>query len=50
MNYSHAYHAGNFADIVKHAALLAVLGRMQAGASSLRVIGRLRRRPRACRG
>ena len=38
MNYSHAYHAGNFADIVKHAALLAVLGRMQAGATSLRVI------------
>jgi 23S rRNA (adenine2030-N6)-methyltransferase len=38
MNYSHAFHAGNFADIVKHAALLAVLGRMQAGATSLQVI------------
>lgn len=38
MNYSHAFHAGNFADIVKHAALLAVLGRMQAGEESLRVI------------
>jgi len=25
MNYRHAYHAGNFADVVKHAALVAVL-------------------------
>jgi len=25
MNYRHAYHAGNFADVLKHAALLAVL-------------------------
>jgi 23S rRNA (adenine2030-N6)-methyltransferase len=38
MNYSHAFHAGNFADIVKHAALLAVLGRMQAAGTGLRVI------------
>lgn len=28
MNYRHAFHAGNFADLVKHAALLAVLARM----------------------
>ena len=28
MNYRHAYHAGNFADLVKHAALLEVLARM----------------------
>src|SRR5258707_1501360 len=25
MNYRHAYHAGNFADVLKHAALVAVL-------------------------
>jgi 23S rRNA (adenine2030-N6)-methyltransferase len=24
MNYRHAFHAGNFADVVKHAALVAV--------------------------
>ena len=29
MNYRHAFHAGNFADLVKHAALLDLLGRMQ---------------------
>ena len=32
MNYRHAFHAGNFADLVKHAALLALLARMTAGA------------------
>src|SRR5258706_13715206 len=25
MNYRHAYHAGNFADVLKHAALVSVL-------------------------
>lgn len=30
MNYRHAYHAGNFADVFKHAALAALLLRMQA--------------------
>ncbi len=30
MNYRHAFHAGNFADIVKHAALTLVLQRMRA--------------------
>src|SRR6056297_3550771 len=30
MNYRHAYHAGNFADVFKHAALAAILLRMQA--------------------
>ncbi len=30
MNYRHAFHAGNFADLVKHAALLALLERLQA--------------------
>lgn len=30
MNYRHAFHAGNFADLVKHAALLQVLSEMAA--------------------
>lgn len=38
MNYSHAFHAGNFADLVKHAALLAALGRLQLRARPLQVI------------
>ena len=29
MNYRHAYHAGNFADVVKHLALVAVLGHLK---------------------
>lgn len=32
MNYRHAFHAGNFADLVKHAALLQLLSRMTTGA------------------
>ena len=28
MNYRHAFHAGNFADLVKHAGLLQLLSRM----------------------
>ena len=35
MNYRHAFHAGNFADLVKHAALLAVMARLTAGRSPL---------------
>ena len=31
MNYRHAFHAGNFADLVKHAALLQLLARRGAG-------------------
>ena len=31
MNYRHAFHAGNFADLVKHAALLAVLSELKSG-------------------
>ena len=31
LNYRHAFHAGNFADLVKHAALLQLLARMQDG-------------------
>jgi len=30
MNYRHAYHAGNFADVLKHAVTVAVLSRMQS--------------------
>lgn len=30
MNYRHAYHAGNFADVVKHAALALVIERLKA--------------------
>ena len=29
MNYRHAYHAGNFADVAKHLALVAVLGHLK---------------------
>jgi 23S rRNA (adenine2030-N6)-methyltransferase len=38
LNYRHHFHAGNFADLVKHAALTAVLERMQADAQPLLVI------------
>src|ERR1700744_5294421 len=29
VNYRHAYHAGNFADVVKHLALVSVLGHLK---------------------
>lgn len=32
LNYRHAFHAGNFADLVKHAALLQLLARLRDGA------------------
>lgn len=38
MNYRHAFHAGNFADLLKHATLLEIVARMQADADSLQVI------------
>ena len=38
MNYRHAFHAGNFADLAKHALLLALLARMQRQAGPLTVI------------
>ena len=38
MNYRHAFHAGNFADLVKHAALLQVLARLTATGGPLTVI------------
>ena len=38
MNYRHAFHAGNFADAVKHALLLWVLRAMQRKSTPLRVL------------
>ena len=38
MNYRHAFHAGNFADLHKHAILLALLSALQAESEALAVI------------
>ena len=38
MNYRHAFHAGNFADLIKHAALLRLLAALRADKAPLRVI------------
>jgi len=38
LNYRHAFHAGNFADLVKHAALLRLLGELTAKGPPLTVI------------
>jgi len=38
VNYRHRFHAGNFADLVKHAILSAALRRLQAGADRLLVL------------
>lgn len=38
MNYRHAYHAGNFADVVKHAALTLVIERLKRKDAPFRVI------------
>lgn len=38
MNYRHAFHAGNFADLVKHAALLWLLDRWVAQPSPLTIV------------
>jgi 23S rRNA (adenine2030-N6)-methyltransferase len=38
LNYRHAFHAGNFADLIKHAALLELLERLTAHAAPLTVI------------
>lgn len=38
MNYRHHFHAGNFADLVKHAVLLAALARLARGGEPLLVI------------
>ncbi len=38
MNYRHAFHAGNFADLLKHVALLAIVERMKAAKGPIQVI------------
>ena len=38
MNYRHAFHAGNFADVVKHAVLALLIERLKAKATAFRVI------------
>lgn len=38
MNYRHAYHAGNFADVLKHTALLSVLTHLRKKSSPFAVI------------
>lgn len=38
MNYRHAFHAGNFADLAKHAAVGLLLDRLLADAAPLRVV------------
>ena len=38
MNYRHAYHAGNFADVLKHAVLTLVLEYMKRKEAPFRVI------------
>jgi 23S rRNA (adenine2030-N6)-methyltransferase len=38
LNYRHAFHAGNFADLVKHATLLQLLARLATGTGPLGVI------------
>ncbi len=38
MNYRHSFHAGNFADIIKHATLLLVMDELAAGELPLRVV------------
>jgi 23S rRNA (adenine2030-N6)-methyltransferase len=38
LNYRHAFHAGNFADLVKHAALLQILARLTAQTGPLSVV------------
>ncbi len=38
MNYRHAFHAGNFADLAKHAAVGLLLDRLLADVAPLRVV------------
>ena len=38
MNYRHAFHAGNFADVVKHAALALLIERLKAKPAAFRII------------
>jgi 23S rRNA (adenine2030-N6)-methyltransferase len=38
MNYRHAYHAGNFADVLKHAALALVIAHLKRKPAAFRII------------
>ncbi len=38
MNYRHGYHAGNFADVVKHIALVAILQHLKKKDTAFAVI------------
>ena len=38
MNYRHAYHAGNFADVLKHAVLIAILDHLKTKEKAFRVL------------
>src|SRR6201999_1391686 len=38
MNYRHAYHAGNFADVVKHAVLARIVAHLKEKPAAFRVI------------
>jgi 23S rRNA (adenine2030-N6)-methyltransferase len=38
MNYRHHFHAGNFADLLKHAVVLGLIDRLKAGTEALRVV------------
>lgn len=38
MNYRHAYHAGNFADVVKHAVLALLTERLKQKGAAFRII------------
>ena len=38
MNYRHHFHAGNFADLVKHATLLALLDDMKRGGRKITLL------------
>src|ERR1700677_873483 len=38
VNYRHAYHAGNFADVVKHLALVALLSHLKKKDKGFRII------------
>lgn len=38
MNYRHAFHAGNFADVVKHAALVLLIERLKEKEAAFRII------------
>ncbi len=38
MNYRHAFHAGNFADVVKHAVLVRILAYLRRKPAPFRII------------